>query len=72
MQGEAEITAPTFHYRKPAGRLSRFIELIWYWSDYPRAFVHERILPMGTVELIVRLDSPRTSDPEYPARARCH
>src|SRR5204863_9999710 len=63
MRAEVEIATPiTFKLRKPEGLLSKFVEVFWYWSDHPRPFIHERILPMGTVELVIRLESPRTSE----------
>jgi AraC-like DNA-binding protein len=63
MRAEAEVINPViFRHRKPEGVLSEFIRLFWYWSGHPRPFVHERILPMGTVELVIRMESPRTSD----------
>jgi AraC-like DNA-binding protein len=63
VRAEIEITTPvTFKVRKPNGLLSQFVELLWYWSDHPRPFVHERILPMGVGQLVIRLESPRTSE----------
>jgi AraC-like DNA-binding protein len=63
MRAEVETATPiTFKLRKPEGSLSDFVELFWYWSDHPRPFLHERILPMGTVELVIRLESSRTSE----------
>ena len=43
------------------GALSDFVRLFWYWSGHPQPFARERILPMGTVELVIRLESGRTS-----------
>ena len=62
MKAEVEIAPITFKMARPVGSLSRFVEVFWYWSDHPRPFIHERILPMGTVELVIRLESPRTSE----------
>ena len=63
MRAEAEIRNPiVFRHRKPNLALAEFVRLFWYWSEPPRRFVHERVLPMGTVELVIRLESPRTSD----------
>jgi AraC-like DNA-binding protein len=63
VRAEVEIATPiTFKHRRPIGVLSKFVEVFWYWSDHPRPFIRERILPMGTVELVVRLESPRTSE----------
>jgi AraC-like DNA-binding protein len=61
VRAEVEIATPiTFKERRPVGVLSKFVEV--FWSYHPRPFTHERILPMGTVELVIRLESPRTSE----------
>jgi AraC-like DNA-binding protein len=63
MSAEIEIAEPVvFKYGKPSGTLSRFVDLFWYWSDHPRPFIRERVLPMGTSELVIRLESWRPSD----------
>jgi AraC-like DNA-binding protein len=63
MRAEAEIIeAVFFKHVRPSGPLSKFVDLFWYWSDHPRPFIKERILPMGTSELVIRLESSRTSD----------
>ena len=63
MKAEIEIASPiVFKLRQPVGPLAKFVEVFWYWSDHPRPFIQERILPMGTVELVIRLESARTSD----------
>jgi len=62
VRAELEVGRPiTFQHRRPTGVLSKFVELFWYWSDHPRPFTQERILPFGTVELVIRLESSRTS-----------
>jgi AraC-like DNA-binding protein len=63
MRAEIEITEPVvFKHSRPTGPLSKFVELFWYWSDHPRPFIKERIMPMGSNELVIRLESSRTSD----------
>jgi AraC-like DNA-binding protein len=62
VQAEVEIVPVTFKMRRPSGALSKFVEVFWYWSDHPRPFVQERVLPMGTVELVIRLETPQTSE----------
>jgi len=63
VKAEADIESPVFFaHRKPEGPLSGFVQLFWYWSGHPRPFVRERVLPMATVELVIRLESGRTSD----------
>jgi AraC-like DNA-binding protein len=62
MRAEVEITQPpVFKYARPTGPASKFVELFWYWSDHPRPFIRERILPMGSNELVIRLETPSTS-----------
>ena len=62
MRAETEVVNPiVFAHRPPAGPLSNFVELFWYWWGHPVAFARERVLPMGTVELVIRLESGRTS-----------
>jgi AraC-like DNA-binding protein len=63
VRAEVEIdNLQTFKARPPVGPLSKFVALFWYWPDHPRPFIRERILPMGTVELVIRLDSPRGAE----------
>jgi len=63
MRAEVEIASPiTFKLCRPVGLLAKFVEVFWYWSDHPRPFIHERVLPMGSTELVIRLESPRTSE----------
>jgi len=42
-------------YRKPGPPLDRFVELLWYFECGPQAHPFERLLPTGTVELIINL-----------------
>lgn len=63
MRAEAETATPVaFEYRTPVGPLADFVELLWYWSGYHRTRGLERILPMPTVELVIKLHSARASD----------
>src|SRR5438552_4970911 len=63
MRAEVEVALPVrFKHRVPVHPLSRFVEVLWYWSGYSSIRARERLLPMGTVELVVRLDSPRPAD----------
>ena len=54
-------------YRRhvPAPPLSEFVELLWLFDGYAPGHARERLLPMGTVELVVNLreDQPDFSDP---------
>lgn len=63
MRAEAEATLPVvFKRHKPGSPLADFVELLWYWNGYHQTFGKERLMPMGSVELVIRLDSGRTSD----------
>jgi AraC-like DNA-binding protein len=63
MRTEAEIVSPIhFKHRVPEGPLSDFVSVFWYWSGHHKPHAKERIMPMGTVELIIQLGRHRTSD----------
>jgi len=51
-----------FQYYIPQEPLSEFVRVFWYWRGHPVPYSKERILPMGTVELVINLGSGRTSD----------
>src|SRR5262245_65245095 len=55
----------------PGPPLDNYIDRFWYCSDTP-AHPRERILPSGTVELVINLtdDEIRIYDPSDPARTR--
>ena len=55
----------------PGPPLEEYIERFWYCSDTP-SHPRERILPSGTVELVINLsdDEIRIYDPSDPARPR--
>lgn len=57
---EAE-TVNTFCFYFPQGPLGGFIERFWYWKGHTVSHSLERILPTGTVELVIDLGSARTS-----------
>jgi AraC-like DNA-binding protein len=50
-----------FSHRVPGKPLSDFVKLFWYWTGYPQPLARERILPMGSVELVIQLNNPRVS-----------
>jgi AraC-like DNA-binding protein len=63
VRAEAEVASPiVFAHRAPVGPLSEFVRLFWYWWGHPVPSARERVLPMGTVELVIRLESGRTSN----------
>ena len=49
------------HY-VPGPPLSEFIAMFWYFRGHEVSNAKERVLPTGTLDLIIRLDSARTSD----------
>jgi AraC-like DNA-binding protein len=44
-----------FEAAAPPPRLDSFVELFWYWEGYPTPRGRERLLPIGTSELIIDL-----------------
>lgn len=54
-----------YRYHVPAPPLSEFVELLWLFDGYAPGHARERLLPMGTVELVVNLreDQPDFRDP---------
>lgn len=48
--------APLIHVRRPGGVLAPFVESIWYFSSDSFAHARERILPSGSMQLLVNLE----------------
>lgn len=44
-------------HRRPGPPLSDFVDLLWYWDGYMPAHAAERLLPTGTIELVMNLDA---------------
>jgi AraC-like DNA-binding protein len=44
-----------FRRRKPRGALAGFVELLWYWDGPARKHEFERLLPDGSMELVINL-----------------
>ena len=44
-----------FRHQTPRPPLSDFIQLLWYWEGPARPHSHERLLPDGSMELVVNL-----------------
>jgi methylphosphotriester-DNA--protein-cysteine methyltransferase len=62
MRVEADIPGVVeFSHRLPAKPLSDFVKLFWYWIGHPQPHVRERMLPMGSVELVINLNNPRVT-----------
>jgi len=58
-----EAMSPVFfQYYVPKIPLSEFVRLFWYWRGHSVDFSKERVLPMGTVELVINLGSGRAAD----------
>lgn len=53
------------HYRPPAP-LSAYVDQFWYYAGFMRGHAKERLLPTGTIELVINLheDEVRTYDPD--------
>jgi AraC-like DNA-binding protein len=51
----------TFCFYVPQSPLSNFVERFWYWKGHSVSHSRERILPTGTVELVIDLRGARTS-----------
>ena len=50
------IAPPRIYTRKPSGPLAPFVESIWYFTSDRFAHERERILPSGSMQLLVNLD----------------
>lgn len=59
-----------FSTLKPAALLSDFVDNFWLYEDYEAKHVNERILPTGTIELVINLreNELRIYDAEQPSR----
>ena len=51
-----------FRNYTPKYPLGEFIDIIWYWEGKNLLKGKECALPSGTMELVINLDSPKTSD----------
>lgn len=63
----------SYRAKRPSAPLDAFIERLWHCADAP-AHARERILPAGTVELVVDLvqDEVRIYDPVRPSHVRTY
>ena len=50
-----------FRFHVPTGPLADFVALFWYWRGHDAPRSTERILPMGTMELVIELGAARES-----------
>lgn len=51
-----------FQHYVPKKPLSEFVGVFWYWRGHAVPYSKERILPLGTVELVINLGSGRTAE----------
>jgi AraC-like DNA-binding protein len=51
-----------FRYHVPSRPLAEFVGVFWYWRGHQVSYARERVLPMGTTELVINLASGRTAD----------
>jgi AraC-like DNA-binding protein len=54
------------HLHSPGPPLSRFVELFWYYAGVSLPHKQERLLPQGTVELVIDLRSTRQGSQRFP------
>jgi AraC-like DNA-binding protein len=66
----SKINKMRFSSRKPTAMLSGFVNNFWLCEDYQANRVNERILPTGTIELVINLreNELRFFDSEQPNR----
>ena len=57
-------------HRVPGPPLSKFVRLLWYFEGYESGHTKERILPSGTIEIVINLkeDATRVYDPRDPRK----
>src|SRR5712692_621234 len=65
------FVAMLYRSYRPAPPLSDFVDRFWFCSDAP-LHPKERILPSGTIELVINLreDEFRIDDPVHPERCK--
>src|SRR5688572_25759771 len=49
----------SFHVRIPGPPLSQYVAMLWHCEDYVPVHAFERVLPSGTVQLLVPLKDER-------------
>ncbi len=61
-----------FSTRRPVAPLSPFVEILWTWECFDQPHRLERLLPDGSMQLVVNLaeDETRTYDPDQLTRVR--
>jgi AraC-like DNA-binding protein len=61
---------PSYHSSRPVAALAPFVDIIWLHESYAPSSQAERILPTGTVELVINLRGGvlRVADGHHPQR----
>jgi len=59
------------HLHSPPPPLARFVELFWYYAGVSLPHKQERLLPQGTVELVLDLRSRREGTGGFPDAVVC-
>ena len=62
----------TFQHKKPAPPLSDFVDLLWLYEGYDASHENERLLPDGTVELVINLREDRIRVYDSPDLEQFH
>src|SRR5471032_2298467 len=59
-----------FYRYRPPPPLADFVDVFWYFEGSGSAHAKERLLPTGTIELVINLgeDETRTFDPQDTKR----
>lgn len=58
-ESDAPSACSRFELRRPRPPLAAFVDLLWYWRGHDVARSTERVLPMGTMELVIDLEAER-------------
>lgn len=68
METVADVVVPNnsepavfFQHYVPAAPLSEFVGFFWYWRGHDEQYSRERVLPMGTAELVINLGTGSTN-----------
>jgi len=59
------------HLHSPPPPLARFVELFWYYAGVSLPHKQERLLPQGTVELVIDLRGCREGTQSFPGAVVC-
>lgn len=54
-----------YREHRPAPPLSRFVSCLWYCEGYTAAHSFEKVLPNGSVQIVINLDRPHITNYEW-------